>query len=146
MDEKGRVFVAKRIQALLGTDPQGNAWAVITRGLDGCLFVYDVARFERLRAQVNTREFESAELRLLQREFFGRADYVQLDSAGRVLIGERLRALAGLEKDVVLLGAGERAELWDKTALEAYRRKHEGAFERRASGLVAPPAGGAERP
>ena len=82
----------------------------LTRHPDGCLLVYPRPAWETRRQQISQLPYSA---RALQRLLLGSAVDVELDSAGRVLVSAELRAAAGLERDVMLLGMGAHLELWD---------------------------------
>ena len=126
MDAKKRLFVPKRFQQHLSRGEDGSLECVLSQGQDGCLYLFSVDGFRRALDGLDMRSFTRAEKRHAQRMLFSKADRVSLDAAGRILIPETLRALAGLEKEVVLAGAGERAEVWSK---ERWERLNEQPFD-----------------
>jgi MraZ protein len=114
MDSKNRVFVPKRFQQVLGRDAEGVMVAFLTRGLDGCLFLFSEEGFRRALDRLDTQPFTGKEQRTMQRRFFANTSRVQLDASGRLLVPEKLRARVGLKKDVVMVGVVHRAEIWPK--------------------------------
>lgn len=108
MDAKGRWAVPTRhrevLQALCGGQ------MTITKHPDGCLMVFPRQAWDLFRDKLAELPFEAAGWR---RVFLGSAQDVEVDSAGRVLTAPELRAFAGLDKDVMLLGMGSHFELWD---------------------------------
>lgn len=119
MDAKKRLFVPKRFQQALTRDDEGNLFAILSRGQDGCLFLFSEPGFHKAIENLDTHGFTSRKQRSAQRALFAYADRVTLDAAGRILVPESLRAHAGLQKEVVLAGAGSRAEIWSKERWEA---------------------------
>jgi len=110
LDVKGRVnFPAKLREGL------GNRF-ILTKGLDGCLFVYSEQEWLVLEDKIRTLPMSKA--RNLQRFLFAGAVDVEPDKQGRVLIPANLREYAGLDKDVMIIGASVRAEIWDKQRWE----------------------------
>ena len=107
IDPKGRLIVPARFREELGE----AFW--ITNGNDGCLIIYPEkaweAFLEKLQLLTNTEK-----KRKIVRSFVSKANNVELDKQGRVLIPTALRGYAGLEKDVVLAGAIDKIEVWDK--------------------------------
>ena len=89
---------------------------IITKGLDECLFVYSKEEWQRLEEKI--RELPLSKGRTLQRFLFASAMEVQADKQGRVLLSQRLREYAHIEKDLVVIGASYRAEIWDKERWE----------------------------
>lgn len=106
LDPKGRVnFPAKLREGL------GNRF-IITKGLDNCLFVYSEPEWQELENKI--RSLPVSKARGLQRFLFAGAVDVEPDKQGRVLIPANLREYAGLGKEVMIIGASVRAEIWDK--------------------------------
>ena len=124
IDAKARVFVPKRIQDGLTPTATGGRQGYLTPGEDSCLYLFPVEGFRAAAAELNTRVFTTDEARAEKRLFFGSSIPVELDSSGRILLPEDLRAWIGLEKEVVIVGVEDRAELWPVQAWQAYRGKH----------------------
>lgn len=105
IDAKGRINVPARFREDLGER------FIVTRGLDGCVAVYSMSEWnaweEKMKAQ------PEAKSRNLKRFFFAGASEVEPDKQGRIVIPPHLRKYAGLEKDVIVIGAGDRAEVWN---------------------------------
>ena len=110
LDAKGRLIIPQRFRSDLGDR------FVATRGLDGCISLYPMEEWERLAQQI--RSAPIAEGRTMQRYFFGFAEELQPDSQGRVLISAKLRQIAGLQKEVVIVGVESHVEVWDAQAWE----------------------------
>ena len=119
IDEKGRLAVPVKFRASL------SQAAVITRGLDHCLFVYTAAEWEQLAGKIKSMPFTNANTRAFQRLMLAGAMEVELDSQGRVLLPDYLRAYAGLKKTAVIAGVYNRMEIWDEDAWNAYKTKTE---------------------
>lgn len=112
MDLKGRVTVPSKFREDLGDK------FYVSKGLDGCLFVLSCAQWERLVEKVSA--IPMAQGKAIQRYFFSGAAEVEPDKQGRILIPQNLREHAGLEKDVTVIGAATRAEIWDTTRWNEY--------------------------
>lgn len=110
LDEKGRVNFPVKLRASLGEE------FILTKGLDGCVFVYAKNEFERLEEKI--RQLPMSKARDLQRFLFSGAVCVNSDKQGRVLIPQNLRDYADLVKDITIIGASSRAEIWNKDAWE----------------------------
>jgi MraZ protein len=108
LDEKGRVSVPTRHREMLTAQCEGRL--TLTRHPDGCLLVYPRPEWEKRREAIAVLPYSA---RALQRLLLGSAADTEIDSAGRVLVPSELRAAAGLERDVMLLGMGAHFELWD---------------------------------
>lgn len=114
MDPKGRVTVPAKFREDLGEK------FYISKGIDGCLFLLSEAQFQRLSETISTMPM--AQAKVLQRFFFSRAAEAEPDKQGRILIPPGLREHAGLTKDVTLIGASTRAELWDTQRWQDYNQ------------------------
>lgn len=108
IDSKGRLIVPSKFREILGDD------FVITKGLDGCLFLYPVDEWKVFEQKLRTLPLTNKNARTFTRFFLGSAVDGTLDKQGRVLISSALRSFAGLDKEVVLVGVLERVEIWDK--------------------------------
>ena len=111
LDAKNRVFVPAKFREEM--DGEGRLTLYVTRGLDGCLFLYTKAQWEAVVASVQSTPFTNAKARRFQRGFASGASECQADKQGRILIPEKLRALAGIQKKVVFVGVFTRVEMWD---------------------------------
>lgn len=112
MDPKGRVTVPSKFREDLGEK------FYVCKGLDGCLFVLSQKQWDKLVEKVSAMPL--AQGKGIQRYFFSGAAEVEPDKQGRVLIPPNLREHAGLQKDVTLIGAANRAEIWDTERWTAY--------------------------
>ena len=110
IDLKGRIIIPAKFREDLG------ASFIVTKGLDNCLFIYSKEEWSIL--EKNIRSLPMSKARDLQRFFFSGACEVEIDKQGRVLIPSNLRTYADLEKEVVVIGASNRAELWNKELWE----------------------------
>ncbi len=106
LDEKGRVFIPARLREELG------GRFIATKGLDGCLFVYSLEEWKLLEEKIRAMPLSKA--RNLQRFFFAGAAELESDKQGRVLLPANLREYAALARDVMIIGASNRVEIWDK--------------------------------
>ena len=114
MDLKGRVTIPSKFR-----DDLGDKFYVC-KGLDGCLFVLSQEQWDRLVEKVAA--IRGAQGKASQRYFFSGAAEVAPDKQGRVLIPQNLRDHAGLEKDVTVIGAAVRAEIWDTARWNEYNQ------------------------
>jgi len=108
LDAKGRMSIPARYRDDLLAEEQGRL--TLTRHPDGCLMLYPRSSWEAKRVQIAALP---AAARPLQRLLLGSAQDVEMDGAGRILVSPELRAAAGLEREVMLLGVGSNFELWD---------------------------------
>ncbi|MDA1264400.1 MAG: division/cell wall cluster transcriptional repressor MraZ [Planctomycetota bacterium] len=144
VDAKHRVFLPKRFQAELPLDESGARIAVLTRGLDGCLYLFTEGGLEQALLRMDTEAFAGADHRKLQRLFFSYTSRVTLDASGRLLLPEKLRKLAGIQKEIVMVGARQRVEVWAAERWDAFEAEHGEAFDELESMLTGQiPGGGA---
>lgn len=108
IDQKGRLIVPAKFRESLGEQ------FVVTKGLDGCLFVYDKQEWAAFEEKLKTLPITNKEARAFVRFFLAGAADVEVDKQGRILLPSVLREFAKLEKDVVLVGVGSRVEIWGK--------------------------------
>ena len=108
VDTKGRLIIPTRFRESLGEE------FVVTKGLDGCLFVYPQKAWEEFEEKLRALPLTRKDARTLVRFFVAGATSCELDKQGRILIPATLREFAGLEKDVVLAGVTNRVEIWSK--------------------------------
>lgn len=108
IDPKGRVIIPSKFRETLGDE------FVITKGLDGCLFVYDTKEWNVFEEKLKSLPITNKDARQFVRFFLAGAAAVEVDKQGRVLIPPVLRDFAVLQKDVVLIGVASRVEIWSK--------------------------------
>ena len=114
LDSKGRLAIpAKHRAGLVGSSPD-NGKVILTADPSHCLLVYPLATWEPIQAKLMGLSSFDAQIRGLQRLLVGHADEVDMDGAGRILVPPALRQYAHLEHRVVLVGQGNKFELWDE--------------------------------
>lgn len=119
VDDKGRLALPAKFRSLLAKG------AVITRGLDHCLFVYAAAEWKKLAEKLAALPFSQANSRAFSRLMLAGAMDVELDKQGRAVVPQYLREYASLSKDVVVAGLYDRLEIWDAHAWEKYKKHTE---------------------
>jgi len=131
IDDKNRLTLpAKFRQALSGG-------LVITRGMDGCLYCYPHAAWERMvEGRLAGLDPLSKEGRLMHRYFFAGASETEPDKQGRVMVPGTLAKSAGIGREVVIAGVGDHLEVWDRTAWRDHLREIEGSAEHVAERLA----------
>lgn len=112
IDAKGRLIIPSKFREILG-----DAF-VVTKGLDGCLFVYDNEEWKCFEEKLRSLPITNKEARQFVRFFLAGATEAEVDKQGRILIPNVLREFAELTKDVVLVGVGSRIEIWGKERFE----------------------------
>ncbi len=117
LDGKGRLAIPARYRDELLSTCAGNL--VLTADADGCLLVYPEPEWLPIRDKLIKMSSLNPKIRALQRRLIGYAEDVVMDGAGRVLISPVLRNYAALDKSVMLVGQGNKFELWDEVKWQA---------------------------
>lgn len=112
IDTKGRLIIPSKFREVLGDD------FVVTKGLDGCLFVYDNTEWSAFEEKLKALPLMNKESRKFVRFFLAGAASVEVDKQGRILLPSVLREFADITKDAVLVGVGSRIEIWSKDRWE----------------------------
>lgn len=114
LDDKGRLILPAKFRGQLAPG------LVVTRGQERCLFVFPTSEFRRIHEQIRTAPLTSKQVRDYLRVFLSGAHDEIPDKQGRLSIPSALRSYAGLDRDVAVIGAGTRVEIWDASAWDAY--------------------------
>lgn len=114
VDPKNRVSVPKKFRSKL-------KGAVLTRGLDGCLFLYPQDNWVKLTDKLNNLPLTQKDARSFNRYLLASAVEVEFDSLGRVLIPGYLRDYAQIKTVVIIVGVGDRVEVWEKSNWKKYQ-------------------------
>ncbi|SHI38836.1 MraZ protein [Tessaracoccus bendigoensis DSM 12906] len=122
LDEKGRLILPAKFREALAEG------LVVTKTQDRALAVYPRATFEAKMTSLLSAPSTVKEVRDYQRMLMAGASDEIPDRQGRVTIPANLRSYAGLDRDVVVIGAGDRAEIWDAAAWEKYSESSEEGF------------------
>ena len=112
IDAKGRLIIPSKFRDKLGDE------FVVTKGLDGCLFVYDNAEWSAFEEKLKSLPLTNKDARQFVRFFLAGATLAEVDKQGRILVPSTLREFAALEKEVVLVGVASRVEIWSKARWE----------------------------
>jgi MraZ protein len=131
LDDKGRMAIPTKFRAAL------KGGAVVTKGLDNCLFLYTKKEWSKIAERLAALPFNKANDRALARHFLAGAMDLEFDAQGRVMLPEYLRSFAGLAKKVVIAGLYSRLEIWDEVAWQAYKRKTDKSSNEIAEALEA---------
>jgi MraZ protein len=129
LDTKARLAIPAKFRNQL------SGGAIITRGLDRCLFVFTSKDWEILANKLVALPLVQADSRAFVRLMLAGAGECDIDTQGRVLIPEYLRKYADLKKEVVITGLYNRIEIWDSEVWTSYKKKTEGASEEIAEHL-----------
>lgn len=128
IDEKGRLIIPAKIRESLGND------FIVTRGLDGCLFIYSkttwdeiIKKYQELPNVKDTRNF--------MRFFLSGAISLEFDKQGRINISSPLVKYADLIKNCVVIGVGDRVEIWNEDRWMKLLKDNEDNFSSMADNL-----------
>jgi MraZ protein len=119
LDPKKRLAIPAKFRKELGDG------AVLTRGLDGCLFVFPRRHWDQLAEKLANLPIGQKDTRAFARLILSGAVEVQFDNLGRILIPEYLKVYAGLEKEAVVAGLHTRLEIWDSKKWETNKAELE---------------------
>lgn len=114
IDEKGRIIIPAKFR-----DELGNNF-VVTRGIESCLFVYSLDNWNKICDKLNSLPFTKKDARVFNRFFMSGATDVELDKQGRANISTPLIQYAHLNKDCVIIGTGDRLEIWSQEDWNAF--------------------------
>lgn len=107
LDNKNRLSIPKKWQTLMGQT------VVLTSGLDGAIFLYDIKGWDKIITNINNLSFLDKDSRNFSRFILSNAFEVEIDSHGRILIPENLKTFANLNNATILAGIGDRIEIWN---------------------------------
>jgi MraZ protein len=116
LDDKGRLAVPVKFRADL------KAGAVVTRGLDNCLFLYTKKAWSELATKLAKLPIAKANTRAFARLMLAGAMDVEIDGQGRMLVPDYLREYAGIKRQLVVAGLYDRLELWDQKKWQSYKK------------------------
>lgn len=119
IDQKGRMAIPSKMRKDLGTG------AVVTRGLDSCLWVFTKKEWLELAEKIAALPITDMNSRAFSRLMLAGAMEVEFDSQGRALIPQYLREYAGLKKNTIVAGLYTRLEIWDAEDWAKYKKKTE---------------------
>ena len=123
LDAKGRLILPAKIREELGTQ------FVLTKGMDGCLFIFPPDSWETFAGKLNALPTSSRQARKLKLYFIGSSVECEKDKQGRFLIPPVLRSFAEIDKDVTVLGVSDRIELWSTEKYDAYQNEEDESIE-----------------
>lgn len=119
LDEKGRIAIPVKFRQDL------KKGAVVTRGLDGCLFLYTAGEWKILAEKLSKLPISQSNTRAFSRLMLAGAMDVQVDKQGRLIIPDYLRKYANLQKKVIINGLYNRLEIWDEDSWNKYKDRTE---------------------
>ena len=130
VDSKGRLAIPSKFREELGEN------FIITRGLDGCIFVYPMNEWSNMEGKLKSLPLTKADARAFVRFFFSGATECEVDKQGRILLPQNLRDHAGIDKEAVIIGVSTRVEVWAKEKWQDYSNEAGESFEDIAEKIV----------
>jgi MraZ protein len=130
LDEKGRLFLPAKFRDEL------SEGVVITRGQERCLYVFSAKEFASVHEKLRQAPASVKGARDYLRVLLSGASDETPDKQGRVVLPALLRSYAGLTKDLVIIGVGSRAEIWDATAWSEYLAQNEENFANQVEEVI----------
>jgi MraZ protein. len=101
----------------------------MTKGLDGCLFVYPLSEWQSIEDKLRKLPMNKKDARTFERFFFSGAVECEMDNQGRVVIPQNLREYAGITNEVVIIGISTRVEIWSQDKWENYNNESDYTYE-----------------
>ena len=130
LDDKGRMFLPARFRE----DMEGGI--VLTRGQEHCIYAFPASEFENMTAELRRAPLSSKQARDWIRVMLSGAYKEIPDKQGRISVPADLRAYAGLGRELAVIGAGSRAEIWDASAWREYLAFQEEVFSNTAEEII----------
>ena len=119
LDNKGRVAIPAKFRVAL------KKGAVVTKGLDNCLFLYSKEQFKEMAIKFAALPLSQSKARAFSRHMLAGAMDVEFDNQGRITLPEYLRKFSSLKKKVVVAGLYNHLEIWDQNAWDKYKSESE---------------------
>lgn len=136
LDEKLRIPLPKPVRDELKAE--GGSILFVTPGTDGSLAVYTPDILEHWADRLAQSSPTGRDIRTFGRLFYAQAYRTEVDGQGRIRISQELVTLAALTKEVVVVGAGDHLELWDKSRWDAYLAQHQPRYDQIAEAAFSP--------
>lgn len=130
IDEKGRIVLPKKYRHVLENQ------VIVSRGLDGCLSVYPLAKWNEVEKKLAALPTTKKQARDYARLVLSSAEDLELDKMGRINLPSHLIKMADLKKNCIIIGLGEYLEIWDEDKWSEYNQNVEKSFEEIAESLV----------
>jgi len=134
LDRKNRIIIPAKFREALKDNFVEKFY--ITRGLDGCLFLFTEEEWKKQEQKFKSLSFTKPDARKFNRMFFSGASEIVCDNQGRVLLPQYLREFAQIQKDVVIIGVSNRIEIWSKTRWKEFYENTRDTFEDTAEKLM----------
>ncbi len=134
IDRKGRLIIPAKFREIVRENLIEKFF--ITRGLDGCLFVFIEEEWRQQERSFRSIPFTKSEGRKFNRLYFSGAREVACDKQGRILIPKYLKDFADIKNDVVIVGVSNRFEIWSRARWVEFYKSSKESYEDIAEGLI----------
>lgn len=129
IDPKKRLAIPAKLRKELGNK------MVLTKGLDGCLFLFSLKEFQIFAEKIGQLSFVKKDMREFKRLFLSGASEVEVDRLGRILVPDYLKEYAQLGKEIVIAGLFNRLEIWDHDKWQVHKKGLESQADKIAEKL-----------
>jgi MraZ protein len=136
IDEKGRLVIPSRMRSFFSDNSGGAVY--VTRGLERCLFLYPAAQWNAQTEKLKSLPFTKGDPRAFTRLFFSGAFESKIDRQGRIALPQNLFPYADLKNDAVVIGVGDRAEIWSGKGWEKYAGEALDSYSQIAEKMLEP--------
>ena len=119
LDEKSRIVIPSNFR-----DELKNNF-IIAKGLEKCLYIFSKSEWDKVVSKLESLPFTKKDVRIFKRSFFSGAANVELDKSGRIVISSNLKDYARIKRECVIIGAGDRIEIWDKDEWNTFMTTYE---------------------
>ena len=119
LDEKSRIVIPSNFR-----DELKNNF-IIAKGLEKCLYIFSKNEWDKVVSKLENLPFTKKDVRIFKRSFFSGAANVELDKSGRIVISSNLKEYAKINRECVIIGAGDRIEIWDKDEWNNFMNTYE---------------------
>ncbi|MBU0693209.1 MAG: division/cell wall cluster transcriptional repressor MraZ [Candidatus Omnitrophica bacterium] len=133
LDDKDRFILPAKFREKIKTLEEKKFY--ITRGLDGCLFLFSQSVWNGLEEKLKALPFTKHEARSFNRLYFSGACEVEIDSQGRIILSEYLKEFAAIKREIVIIGVADRIEVWGKEGWNKFYQEKKKIFEETAENL-----------
>ncbi len=132
VDNKNRVLISNKLRSQIDVDEHGSNFYLVL-GSNGILCLYPEKYFEQIALSVAPGNTAPDEAVAFERISFALASKIELDSQGRLLLNDKLRARAGLKDNITLIGVRDHIELWNSESWEQYLSDHMSQYQKQMS-------------
>jgi len=129
IDEKGRLFLPSEMREDLGME------VIVNRGIEKCLYIYPLSEWEKIVSKLSTLSFTKKTNREFNRMFLSGAYKREIDTKGRINLDKNLMEYANLSRECIIIGVGERLEIWDREEWNRYYQERQSVLEEISEGI-----------